>query len=160
MIVKLVIEVFSSSIDAKTTYSIVFMLIMLLKVSENIKYVKFDTKHINIDRLIKSHKNVTKYLILSLNTKNWTRSLHIKFRECLSKITKLLCDSTFCLITMHVRKNSWLQWIWSNSFFLTFWQIDARFAFSDVLIEHITRSKCLCWSWFLTRLTTSRDYRR
>jgi hypothetical protein len=51
--------------------------------------------------LIKSHKNVTKYLILSLNTRNWTRSFYIKFRECLSKITRLLCDSIFCIVIVH-----------------------------------------------------------
>jgi hypothetical protein len=49
---------------------------------------------------MKSHRNVTKYLILSFETKNSTRSFHIKFSECLSKITKFLCDSNFCLITM------------------------------------------------------------
>ncbi len=54
-----------------------------------------------MNRLIKSHKNVKKYLTLSMNMKNWTRSLYIKFKKCLSKITKLLCDSIFCLITMH-----------------------------------------------------------
>jgi hypothetical protein len=54
-----------------------------------------------IDRLIKSHKNVTKYLILSLNIRNWTKSLHIKFKECLSKITKLLCNAIFYLIIIH-----------------------------------------------------------
>jgi hypothetical protein len=47
MIIKLVIEVFYFSIDVKSTYSIVFMLVMLLKMSENIKRVKFNTKHIN-----------------------------------------------------------------------------------------------------------------
>jgi hypothetical protein len=50
---------------------------------------------------MKTHKKITKYLILLLHTKNWTRSLHIKFRKCLSRITKLLCDSIFCLITMY-----------------------------------------------------------
>jgi hypothetical protein len=47
MIVKFVIKILFSSIRAKTTYSIVFMLIMLLKMFENIKRVWFDTKHIN-----------------------------------------------------------------------------------------------------------------
>jgi hypothetical protein len=101
MLVKFVIEVFFSSIRAKATYSIVFMFIMLLKVFKNIKRVWFDTKHVNYWSLNKSHKNVTKYLTLSLNTKNWTRSLHTRFKKCLSKITKLLCDLTFCLIMMH-----------------------------------------------------------
>ncbi len=101
MIIKFFIKVFSFSINAKMMYSIVFMFIMLLKMFKSIKHVEFDTKHIIINRLIKSHKNVTKYLILSLNTKNWTRSLYIKFKKCLSKITRLSCDSTFCLIIVH-----------------------------------------------------------
>jgi hypothetical protein len=47
MIVKLIAEILFFSIDAKTTYSIVLMLVMLLKVFESIKRVEFDTKHIN-----------------------------------------------------------------------------------------------------------------
>jgi hypothetical protein len=47
IIVKLVIEVFFFLIDAKMTHLIIFMLVMLLKMFENIKYVLFDMKHIN-----------------------------------------------------------------------------------------------------------------
>ncbi len=47
MIVEFVAEVFSFSIDAKTTNSVIFMLIVLLKMSESFKRVEFDTKHIN-----------------------------------------------------------------------------------------------------------------
>jgi hypothetical protein len=157
MIIKFFIKVFSFSINAKMMYSIVFMFIMLLKMFKSIKHVEFDTKHIIINRLIKSHKNVTKYLIWSLNTKNWTRSLYIKFKKCLSKITRLSCDSTFCLIIVHDSQRflfamSLIKFIFTN--------VDARFALSNVLIEHVTRSECFYWSWSLTRLTTSRNYRR
>jgi hypothetical protein len=47
MIVKLVTEVLLFSVDAKAAHSIVLMLVMLLKVSESIKRVEFDTKHID-----------------------------------------------------------------------------------------------------------------
>jgi hypothetical protein len=39
MIIKLVIKIFFLSIDVKMTYSIIFMLIMLLKMFKNIKRV-------------------------------------------------------------------------------------------------------------------------
>jgi hypothetical protein len=47
MIVEFIVEVFFSSIDAKMTNFVIFMLIMLLKMFENFKRVEFDTKHVD-----------------------------------------------------------------------------------------------------------------
>jgi hypothetical protein len=66
IVIELVAWLFSLSVRAKTSNSIVFVLIMQLKVSESFKRVWFDTKYVNhwsFDKIAQKRHEVSSFVI-------------------------------------------------------------------------------------------------